>query len=314
MASISIIIPTMNRRELLSTALDSLSNQTRPCTETIVIDAGNDHSDDLCSRYGFVRYFRQATKGLTAARNEALQHVTGDYVGMLDSDDFYESQFLEICADLLDQGADVAYSQGYRLVGAERSPLLVNHKRPQNLLAALVRDNFVIASFALQRRDALARIGGYRLGLPLADDYDLYLRLALSGCKFEHAPRPLGNRRHHDGSLTVSNPEANIWAIRDIVAHNQVDLCRHLGWSYARLMTHAELRLGMHYFENEDFRRAAKHFREALAGNPLSLRAWLFCIACLGGTYSLRAVAGLRRLKQAIEAPLRKVGFLESRW
>ena len=309
MGDISIVIPTMNRRELLQVALDSVSSQTRPCSEVIVLDAGNDGSDEICQRYSFVRYFRQTTRGLTEARNEALELVRGQYVGMLDSDDYYEPQFLERTARELDKGYDVAYTAGFRITGDRRAELLRRHHLPENIISALVEDNFVIASFTLQRRECFERLKGYRLGLKLADDYDLYLRMAIAGFQFSHVPAMLANRRHHEGSLTLSQPEGNILALKEILKHNELAICALLQCEPGYLYAGIEFRLARHFLSGGDRQRGLHHLSLARKGRPLDLRilAWWTLARFPGGQACLSLA---RVVKRALDR-LRKA---ERRW
>lgn len=309
MSEISVVIPTMNRKDLLRVALDSVASQTRPCMEAVVLDAGDDGSDELCRNYSFVRYFRQTTRGLTEARNEALALVRGQYVGMLDSDDFYEPQFLELTAGALDKGSDVAYAAGFRLTGDQRADILHRHRTPQNVVSALVEDNFVIASFTLQRRCCFERLKGYRLGLKLADDYDLYLRMAIAGFQFVHVPVHLANRRHHEGSLTLSNPEGNIFALREILQHNELAICALLQCEPEFLYAGIECRLARHFFASGNLERGLRHLSLARKGRPFDLRIFLWwALANIPGG---QAWLGLARVAKGALERLRKA---ERRW
>lgn len=304
----------MNRHDLLKVALNSIARQTRPCTEVVVIDAGRDGSDVLCGNYPFVRYFRQTTKGLTAARNEALAHCVCDYVAMLDSDDYYEPEFLEECGALLDSGADIAYSQGYRVKGRAREPILINHRRPANVLKSLIQDNFVIASFAMQRRACLEAIGGYREELMLADDFDLYVRLALKGFRFEHVSRPLSNRRHHDGSLTLSNASDNVRAIKDIVEFHQVPLCKALDCTQPQLLATSEFRLARCSYESKQYGLAVRHIENALRGKPADPIVWAYYLVCATAPASVNVFEFLKKIKRGMMRLLGRAGVSEVRW
>ncbi len=304
----------MDRRELLKIALDSVANQTRACAEAIVIDAGHDGSDALCAQYPFVRYVRQTTKGMTPARNEALRLVTADYVAVLDSDDYYEPRFLEVCGDLLDRGADVVYSRGYRVSGSKREPILVNHRQPEQFLRAMVDDNFLIASFVVQRTACFQKVDYYREGLALADDYDLYLKFCLAGFRFAHAPESLSNRLHHDGSLTLVYPADNIKTIAEILTFYGPEICRKLGCSMEQLLAPTEFRMARHFFERGDLSSSRREFQKILRRDPRQLRAWAYWLACLAGPLSLQVFRRLQKLKQRVEGQLSGWGLRERRW
>lgn len=87
--TISVLISTYNRADLLPEALDSLLAQTRVPDEIVVVDDGStDNTLDVLKRYGApVRVISQKNRGLPAARNVGLQAATGDLIAFLDSDD-----------------------------------------------------------------------------------------------------------------------------------------------------------------------------------------------------------------------------------
>ncbi|MCC6683433.1 MAG: glycosyltransferase [Bacteroidia bacterium] len=99
-ALVSIIVPCYNSSAYISTCLDSVVKQTYPNWECIIIDDGStDDTRDLIKPYledsRFI-YIYQPNSGLSAARNKALQHAKGNYVQLLDSDDFLYDQKLSI--------------------------------------------------------------------------------------------------------------------------------------------------------------------------------------------------------------------------
>ena len=97
MPRFSIIIPTYNREALLRIALDSVFAQTYQDFEIIVIDDGDDNTEQLIRKYGNkVRYIRLKHSGLpSVARNVGLRAAHGKYISFLDSDDQWFPQKLK---------------------------------------------------------------------------------------------------------------------------------------------------------------------------------------------------------------------------
>jgi glycosyltransferase involved in cell wall biosynthesis len=92
---VSIIVPTYNRAYCLPLTLQSLQRQTYVDWEALVIDDGStDETAALMERLGKqdarIRYFWQANRGVSAARNTGLRLADGDWIGFLDSDDSWE--------------------------------------------------------------------------------------------------------------------------------------------------------------------------------------------------------------------------------
>ena len=97
---ISVIMPVYNSQEYLPQCLDTLINQTLTDIEIICVDDGStDASGDILREYSEkdsrIKVIRQANGGAGAARNNGMQYATGEYLSILDADDFYEVNMLE---------------------------------------------------------------------------------------------------------------------------------------------------------------------------------------------------------------------------
>lgn len=98
---ISVIIPIYNVEPYIKKCVQSLLDQTHPTFQAILVNDGStDRSMDFCkgmiahdSRFTIVN---QENRGLSAARNTGVQHVSGDYVLYLDSDDALVPDALEV--------------------------------------------------------------------------------------------------------------------------------------------------------------------------------------------------------------------------
>ena len=91
---ISIILSTYNRQALLPRMLDSLLSQTFTGYELLLINNGStDQTDAVCRRYAQqdarIRYFSlEENHGAARARNFGLDHALGEYISMVDDDDY----------------------------------------------------------------------------------------------------------------------------------------------------------------------------------------------------------------------------------
>jgi glycosyltransferase involved in cell wall biosynthesis len=84
-------------------ALESVSAQTRPVEEVIVIDDGStDATVAIVESFPDVTLLRQANRGPSAARNLGITQAGGDYLAMLDADDLWPANRQEIMAGMLD--------------------------------------------------------------------------------------------------------------------------------------------------------------------------------------------------------------------
>lgn len=111
---ISVIIPVYNIQQHLRECLDSVLGQSYPHLQVICVDDGStDESPAILEEYARkdlrVQVIRQQNAGPGAARNTGLEAATGEYVIFLDSDDWFEPDFLAKMVDTAQrEGADVA--------------------------------------------------------------------------------------------------------------------------------------------------------------------------------------------------------------
>lgn len=101
---VSVVIPTYSRAPLLCEAIDSVLSQDLDDMELIVIDDGStDDTEERARAYGDrIRYYRQENKGLSTARNRGIELANGEYIALLDDDDWFMPGKLRLQAALLD--------------------------------------------------------------------------------------------------------------------------------------------------------------------------------------------------------------------
>lgn len=103
---VSVIVPIYNVEKYLERCLDSIVNQTYRNLEIILVNDGStDRSGEICRRYmqsdSRIRLLDQKNLGLSAARNAGLDHMRGEYVTFVDSDDYISLSFVKVLLDAL---------------------------------------------------------------------------------------------------------------------------------------------------------------------------------------------------------------------
>lgn len=109
MAEFSIIVPVYNVEKEIRKCLDSIKNQTYGDFEVLCVDdCGKDSSMDIVREYAqkdnrFKILTHEHNRGVSAARNTGLDNASGKYTMFVDSDDWLETNALEIIKDNFDK-------------------------------------------------------------------------------------------------------------------------------------------------------------------------------------------------------------------
>lgn len=97
---VSVIIPVYNAEDYLPACLDSLLCQTLTEIEILLIDDGStDGSGRICdacaAKDARIRVIHQENQGVSRARNQGIEHAAGEYILLVDSDDWAEPTLCE---------------------------------------------------------------------------------------------------------------------------------------------------------------------------------------------------------------------------
>lgn len=202
---ISIIIGVRNMFNTLEKALLSVINQQYPNLELIVMDGGStDGTQDIIKKYdSFITYWQsQPDKGHPDACNKAIDYASGDIIGFLNADDFYQPKAFEKVADCYRQHPNVdIISCGTRIIkqdnqGNER--ILQDFNHPQKLALTLRNMLFEFTAFngKFYRKNIFDRYGKFIAHdenghLNRSNDREFLIRLTLQPIYSEVIPESL---------------------------------------------------------------------------------------------------------------------------
>jgi hypothetical protein len=272
--TVTVIIPTYNRKLLLLEALQSVLAQTYRDYEVVVVDDGStdDTEGALAHFRQHVRYLYKANGGVSSARNAGIREARGSLIAFLDSDDFWEKNFLEVTASYLAQHSDAAMvSTAWRTQPSGhrwppiKAPLLHGRMLPRLIQTRLVRTSAVVA-----RRQALFEAGLFDETLEVAEDLDMWLKLARRHpTAFINVPLSWGRR--HDERLSKNRLLHLQRQIQVITAHYDPGLCAAGVFDRRRAELHIEM--GETHMKSKNFAAAKACFKTAVSLNPFSFRA-----------------------------------------
>ncbi len=227
MPTVSVVIPTYDRADVLGRTIDSVLAQTHDDFELLVVDdASTDDTAAVVARREDPRLRRIAhgtNRGAPAARNTGIEHATGEYVAFLDSDDAWRPRKLARQLERLDGKDDgwvAAYCDVERVhegVAGALEGRLADRLYPdggerveggEELVADVLCDDLHTSagSTLLVERAVAERIGGFDESFERFQDPEFLIRVLREG-KLAHVPEPLVER-HESGDPPAPDVEA----------------------------------------------------------------------------------------------------------
>lgn len=107
----SVIIPVYNVEKYIEKCIDSILNQSYKDYEIIIINDGStDGSENILKKYNNnkkITIITQENQGLSAARNAGIKKAKGDYIVLVDSDDYIEELLLEKLNENINDNIDI---------------------------------------------------------------------------------------------------------------------------------------------------------------------------------------------------------------
>jgi len=188
---ISIITPSFNHAQFIERTIQSILNQQGDFDlEYLVLDGGSvDGTVDILRRHeDKLSWTSGPDKGQVDAINKGLRVVTGDIVGFVNSDDVLMPGALAKVAAAFAANPSVEWVHG-------RCEVIDLHDKPirrwisaykdlrarRHSLGNLLTENYVSQMTTFWRRRVHDDVGYFDESLPLAFDYDFWLRLAKRG-------------------------------------------------------------------------------------------------------------------------------------
>lgn len=217
---VAVVIPAYNRARELDATLSSVLDQTCMPAEVLVIDDGSTDDTVAVARAWIGRLplqvITQPNAGPAAARQTGIEAATTTYVALLDADDVWLSNHLELTAAARRDPSDLVSSNGLQWDAATGA--LGKHWTDQFPIPApaqqrlkILRVNFVFIGAVFERESALA-VGGFRNGFTAAEDWDLWIRLIRSGSEVIGVDEPTVHYRINPEGLTAGDDVYEVYA------------------------------------------------------------------------------------------------------
>ena len=182
---ISIITATWNSAATVSDTFDSILKQTYQDYELIVKDGGSkDNTVDIIREYepkfnGRMKWVSESDKGLYDAMNQGIALATGDVVGLLNSDDFYTTEYtLQKVADAFEDETIDAVCGDIHFVDDKDLTKCVRYYSSKVFKRGLMRLGFMPAHPSFYcKRESYLKYGSFDTSFKIGADFENLLRL-----------------------------------------------------------------------------------------------------------------------------------------
>lgn len=275
---VSVVMPCYNGKKYIGEAIESVINQTYSNWELIIVDDGSvDNSYKIISRYlsdPRIKYIRhKSNKGIAAARNTGLLKSNGKYITLLDNDDTWAEEKLEIQLNAFkESNNETGLIFGNRgkidfqgnLKKYKKVKVNISNDRFSNLKKLFIR-NYICSITVIFKKECTGRIGYFDEEIKWgADDFDLWLRIA-GQFDIKYIDRIIAYKRDHEFNYYDDQK----MAIGDIYIVNKITkLYPNLEkYKNKRISTNA-YRYAKYHFTKGNFIDSRKFFFKSIKNNP----------------------------------------------
>ncbi len=179
----SIIIPTFNRAQFISSAINSVISQTLTNWELIIVDDGStDNTQEVVQKYGDdrIRYIYQANAERSSARNKGIDCAKGEYICFLDSDDYFLPEKLANLKNAIDKkrGNNFVFYDGliFELQGTRKKVPIPQLMDGESNFEFLLQNP--IGPLQVCAKKKCFEVHKFNTNLRIGEDVELWLRMA----------------------------------------------------------------------------------------------------------------------------------------
>jgi glycosyltransferase involved in cell wall biosynthesis len=188
---VSIITIVFNGDKHLQQTIDSVIHQTYPNIQYVIVDGGStDRTLDIIrmNENKIFKWISEKDEGIADAFNKGIQMCSGEIIGLVNSDDWLESDAVELAVKNIGD-ADVVYGQVQFWINEKPAKLNKSDHTKLRLGMTVAHP----ASFV--RRNVYEKWGGFKKRYRVAMDYDLFLRFLHRDVVFKGVPKVFSNMR-----------------------------------------------------------------------------------------------------------------------
>ena len=223
--TISVVIPTYNRVDFITKAIESVLNQSIRVDEIIVVDDGStDETAQTLKRFDEITYIYQNNSGVSSARNRGIKASSGEWITFLDSDDCWEKdkiasqkKFHEENPTLLISHTDEEWIRDNKKINKPKK----FQKIGGNIFDLSLDYTFVGTSTIMLKKEIFDTIGFYDENLIACEDFDIFLRIA-QRYEFGYINQKLTKKiAGHAGQLSFDTDFLDLYRVKALLKFHE---------------------------------------------------------------------------------------------
>lgn len=196
---VSIITVTYNAAETIEKTITSVLVQSYKNIEYIIVDGISTDGtwEKICKYKNQIhKIIHERDNGLYDAMNKGISLATGDIIGIINGDDWYETDAVENVVNAFRNNVDVIYGDMRMIGDNDNTGQICDYVDMSDIWYSMIPHPTVFV-----RKHIYNKFGIFNLNYPIASDYELILRFYTKGVRFQYINKVLANFRR--GGLTT---------------------------------------------------------------------------------------------------------------
>ncbi|QGJ70496.1 Glycosyltransferase [Planctomycetales bacterium 10988] len=271
---VSIVIPAYNHAKYLLKAIESVTAQTYPSVEIIVINDGStDSTAEILNHFNHprVQIIHQANCGQAETLNRGWKLAKGEYLGYLSADDQLTPQAIETSVQVFKDNPEIILTYcDFELISPHSKKLYKIPTPDYNYYKMITRLECYPGPGVLFKKSCFLKLGGWDRSYVQIPDLEYWTRLGELG-SFQRISQVLAYFRSHDGSMTAgvsTSVRAEEYARlgKSLIANNHT--LQNNRKAARTCFAFSHLRTGQLHARAGRYLQAFKHFFQAVLAHP----------------------------------------------
>ena len=273
----SVVISAYNATDFIADTLDSVRMQTYKNYEVVVVDDGSpvcmkEVIEEYSKKYSDfpLRYVWQENKGPAGARKTCAEEAKYPYLAMLDHDDIWYNNKLQVMNDIIAiNDADVYYHDEMEVwENGKEKEIRYRQLGADAVTDLIMNGNTLSTSAVVIKKDFFIKCNPYEDCKRYGEDYECWIRLAKFGASFCHVNQILGEYRRLNNSLTMVSEDyvrRTNELIVDFIDYLDRDKFseQQIGELKDKRRAINEYSLGRYYHRKKDYLNAIRYYKNS---------------------------------------------------